>query len=502
MLPNVDWLFGGFLTHLFIAVLLIVFLSAWSVYRPTGMPPGPRGYPVVGSLFSLSENMHLDFIELGKKYGDIFTIKLGSSLAVVLNNYELIKEALVKKPTDFAGRPRTLSGDILTEGRKDIAFSDYSPTWKLHRKISHQAIRAYASGEKLECLLREQAFPLLQKVLEESDGKPIQMKRLFLLTVNNIIGRLCFGYGLTLEDEEFKMIMRVFDEFTEIVGNGLITDVFPFMRYIPMKATRDLIRINEEALEFFKTKFRERKENYDKDNVQNLTDYLIHEQMKAVEEGVGDIEKLTDTHLIQTIGDLYGAGVDSTTETMDWSVVYMIRFPDVQTKVAMEIDDVVGRDRLPLLSDRSKLPYCDAVIHELMRIRTVAPLSVPHKALVDSTIGGYNVPKDTWVFINLWAVHMDKKAWENPDQFKPERFLEEDGSLKPKADNYMPFSAGRRVCLGESLAKPELFLLFTALFQRFTFSPVPGRDLPSLEGNTSVFVIRANKCEVVMKRRY
>ncbi|XP_070569823.1 steroid 17-alpha-hydroxylase/17,20 lyase-like [Ptychodera flava] len=502
MLQLLNNVFGDFVTFLLLLLSIMVLLSAWSLYRPPGMPPGPRGFPVVGSLFSLTGNMHLDFIELGKKYGGIFTIKLGSNLAVVLNDYELIKEALVKKPTDFAGRPQTLSGEIITEGYKDIAQSDYNPTWKLHRKIAHQAIRAYASGEKLECLVHEQAFPPLQEALEDSDGKPVQMKPLFLLTMNNILGKLCFGQSLTLEDPEFKAIVQIFEKYSETVGNGLIADVLPFMKYIPMKATRDLMRSSEQALASWRSKFMEHKEKYDEDNIKDLTDYLIHEQKKAIEEGVGDIEKLTDTHLVQTIADVFEAGIDTTMETMNWSVVYMVRYPDVQTKVAMEIDDVVGRDRLPLLSDRSKLPYCDAVIHELMRIRTVGPLAVPHKALVDSTIGGYKIPKDTWVFINLWAVHMDEKAWESPNQFRPERFLEEDGSLKPKADNFMPFSAGRRVCLGESLAKPELFLLFTAVYQRFTFALVPGKDLPSLEGNVSAFVLRANKFEVVVKRRY
>ncbi|XP_002730828.1 steroid 17-alpha-hydroxylase/17,20 lyase-like [Saccoglossus kowalevskii] len=484
-----------------VVVILLVALMIWSIHRPSGMPPGPRGFPIIGSMLSLTENLYLDFLQLAKEYGDIFTIKIGSHHVVIVNNYELIKETLVKKSTDFAGRPQTFTGNMGSEGFKDIILSDYSPSWKLHRKIAHQAIRNYASGDKLENMMRKDAIPLLTQILEDNEGKVIAPRPLLFLTVNNIVAQFCFGQKYTLDDPELKAFMDIIDDFAKIAGNGLVADVIPWTAIFPTSAAREMDKVNNKYLGMIYKKFYEHKQKFDQDNLNDLIDYLLDAQRQAKEENADNISSLTDTHLVQTVSDMFGAGIDTTTHTMDWSIIFLTRYPDVQAKVAREIHDVIGRDRLPLISDRPNLPYCDAVIHELMRIRTVVPMSVPHKALVDSSIGGYVIPKDTWVMVNLWAAQMDEKHWDNPQVFRPERFIDKDGSLKAKQDNFIPFSAGRRVCLGESLAKPEIFLMFTSLYQSFAFSPVPGKELPSLDGNAATLVLRAPEYEVVVKKR-
>nr|XP_002730849.1 PREDICTED: steroid 17-alpha-hydroxylase/17,20 lyase-like [Saccoglossus kowalevskii] len=490
------------LTYKLIAVviILLVALMLWSIHRPSGMPPGPRGFPIIGSMLSLTDNLHLDFLQMAKEYGDIFTIKLGSHQVVIVNSYELIKETLVKKSTDFAGRPQSFTGKVLSEGFKDIAFSDYSPAWKLHRKIAHQAIRNYASGDKLENMMRKDAIPLLSQILEDNEGKVIAPRPLLFLTVNNIVAQFCFGQKYTLDDPELKAFMDIINDFANIIGKGFVVDVIPWTAIFPTSAARKFDKVNNKYLGMIYKKFCEHRQKFDEDNLNDLIDYLLDAQRQAKEENA-NISSLTDTHLVQTVSDMFAAGIDTTTHTMDWSIIFLTRYPDVQAKVAREILDVIGRDRLPLLSDRPNLPYCDAVIHELMRIRTVVPMSIPHKALVDSSIGGYLIPKNTWVMVNLWAVQMDEKHWDNPQEFRPERFIDKDGSLKAKQDNFIPFSAGRRVCLGESLAKPEIFLMFTYLYQRFAFSQVPGKALPSLEGNLSSFVLRVPEYEVVVKKR-
>ncbi|XP_002736510.1 steroid 17-alpha-hydroxylase/17,20 lyase-like [Saccoglossus kowalevskii] len=481
-----------------LAIFLMVFLMVWSVHRPRGMPPGPRGLPIIGSILSITQNIHNDFQRLAKKYGDIFAIKLGSQQVVVLNNYELIKEALVINQTDFAGRPNTFTGDMISEGSQFIVLEDYGAICRMQRKIVHSAIRAYLSGNShIEHMVAEDAFPPLQQALEENDGKVVKPRSLIFLMVNNIIAQFSYGQKYSLDDPEFKYVMRFMDDVTRIAGSGFVADIIPWSAYIPTKATSEFKKVTRTFPPFMYKKLEEHKKKFNKDNLDDLFDHLIYAQNYTT----GSYD-LTDARIVQTVADVFIAGIDTTAHTLDYSMIYLVCYPDVQVKVAREIDDVVGQERLPLISDRPHMPYCDAVIHEIMRIRAVEPLAVPHKAMVDSSIDGYNIPKGTWLMTNVWAAHMDEKYWENPELFKPERFLTENGSLKPKQDSFFPFSMGRRVCVGESLAKSEIFLLFATLFQRFSFSKVPGKPLPTLDGAFSFLVLRAPDYEVIVKKRF
>ncbi|XP_077869767.1 steroid 17-alpha-hydroxylase/17,20 lyase-like [Saccoglossus kowalevskii] len=181
----------------------------------------------------------------------------------------------------------------------------------------------------------------------------------------------------------------------------------------------------------------------------------------------------------------------------------MLNYPEIQGRVAKEIVDVIGYERTPRLSDRGSLPYCEAVINEVMRIQTVAPLAIPHQACVDSSIGGYRIPKDTLVMVNLWALHNDVKEWDNPREFNPGRFIDtESGQFEPRpSQSYMPFSAGRRMCIGESLAKAQIFLLFVSLFQNFEFTAAPEQGAPRLDGFCSIFVNHPFPYKACAKKR-
>lgn len=158
----------------------------------------------------------------------------------------------------------------------------------------------------------------------------------------------------------------------------------------------------------------------------------------------------------------------------------MMHYPEIQEKVQAEIDRVIGQSHQPTMADRPDLPYTDAVIHETQRMGNIVPLGFPKMASKDTTLAGYFIPKGTAVITILSSVLFDKNEWETPDIFNPEHFLDSEGQFR-RRDAFLPFSAGKRVCIGEHLARMELFLMFTCLLQHFTFSPVPG-EMPSIEG--------------------
>ena len=162
-------------------------------------------------------------------------------------------------------------------------------------------------------------------------------------------------------------------------------------------------------------------------------------------------------------------------------MLYLIHNPGVQQKLHQELDQVIGTERLPELRDKKKLPYLEATITETLRISSLGPLALPHKTTVDTTLQGYSIPKNTTVLTNLWSLHHDPEIWFDPNTFMPERFLDKEGNfVPPKADRFLSFSAGHRNCIGESLARIEIFLILARLLHSVRFENPSGYDLPTL----------------------
>ncbi|XP_070541889.1 steroid 17-alpha-hydroxylase/17,20 lyase-like isoform X1 [Ptychodera flava] len=487
---------------LVIGIIVLLLLAVKSSLRPRKMPPGPIPIPFYGNIIS-DALPHTDYTNLSKTYGDVFSVKLGRHYMVVLNSADVIKEALVKKANDYAGRPKRLLYDILSEKRQNIMFGDYDNNWKFLRKMTHKALRNYVTGENLERLIVDSVFPQLQESIDETDGKPFDPRPVVLSMVSTVIASLCFGRNYAPSDPEFQQVMDMIDNIFHKVGNGLLEDSLPFLKFFPMKRRRELKENADKFANFIQGKIDEHRKDFDPDNLKDFIDNMIKlQQDEAVTDGDEDDQSLfTDVQLRQTINDMFIAGTDTTGNSLYWAIAYMVNYPDVQVKVQEEIDDVIGHDRYPKLSDRQEMPYCDAVIRELMRIKPVAALAITHSTTCNTSIGEYEIPKDTLVTVNLSAAHRSEKYWENPEEFRPERFIDLKTKERKTPDSFMPFSMGRRVCVGEVVAKAELFLIFTGLFQQYRFSAPPGREPPGLDEFCEALVLRCYPYEVVAKKR-
>eukprot|EP00058_Branchiostoma_floridae_P016375 XP_002601863.1 hypothetical protein BRAFLDRAFT_121141 [Branchiostoma floridae] len=461
--------------------LVTLVLATWlrDYVKRWRMPPGPFFWPIIGNIYFFSGRMYTTCTDLAKKYGDVFSLKMGMTDVVVLNSLDTVKEAFVKKGVDFAGRPKILSMDIFSEGGKDIAFTDYSPTWKLHRKLFHGAIRGYALGENLQTRVHESLEDTIAE-FTKMEGQAVNIEDYIYQLVYNVICSAAFGVRYTMDDEEFNTLMKINKDTEEIVGQGLLADVYPSLRFLPSPTLTNIRKMTKQYVGIMQRHLEEHRETFDPSNLRDITDHMIKAQKDAEEEGIQDINSLTDTHLRQTISDIFGGGTDTTIFTLRWAILYLAVHPEIQEKVAAELDSVVGRDRLPELSDREATPYTEATILEVMRMGSIAPLSLPHATTVDTTLRGYQIPKGTWVVPNLWALHRDPDTWGDPDVFRPERFLDENGKPVPKPAALMPFSAGRRACPGEAVGKADTFLLLGGLVQNFSFSIPEGEGPPDL----------------------
>ncbi|KAL4220456.1 hypothetical protein ACF0H5_020857 [Mactra antiquata] len=471
-----EYLLSGSISATCIVTMVLAVLVYWFIQKMKyNYPPGPQGLPLIGNVFQMStDRLHEQVYEWSKKYGPVITLRAGRTPSVFVNDIESALEVLVKKSNDFASRKPSTSMQVFSYNGKDIIFGEYSPTWKLQRRLSVKALRHYMQSDALNQRVQD-AVSEIFKEIDNIKGEFDPMAYVSF-TVVHILSGLCFGGKYSFGDPDVSFVANNLDELNEALKKGFIEDYFPiiknFYKTKNFRFIEDIVR--RMAGEFLKRKYADAKKTFNKDKMRHFCDNLILARQELEEEGQ-DMSSLTEEHFLQTFSDIFQAGIETTRYTLLWSINYMVAFPDIQEKVQEEIDRVVGKDRMPHIDDRPNLGYTEAVLHEAMRMSTVVPLGIPHMTTRDTEIAGYKIPCGTEVVINHYALHHEPTAWKEVDRFIPERYLDKDGKLGPKPQSWLPFSAGTRVCLGEFVAKPELHLIFASLMQRYKWKMVSGR---------------------------
>ncbi|RVE55417.1 hypothetical protein OJAV_G00236540 [Oryzias javanicus] len=371
-----------FASLLLLGLLIFFLIFLLKPQRPKNFPPGPPTLPVLGNLLHLStDNLLNDFERLRKSYGDVFSVFIGPQPAVVINGLKAMKEALVIKGMDFAGRPQDMFVNHVTQDI-GIVLENYGPVWREHRRFALMTLRNFGLGKKsMEERIHEEIQHTI-KTLENSIGTTLSPQVMFHNAASNIVCQLLYGKRFEYDDEMIKVIVKCFTDNAKIANGpwAMMYDSLPMVRNLPLP-------------------FRNAFKNYE-----------------------------------VSARDRRGAG---------------------------------GKDRVSF-EDRNNMPYMQAVIHEIQRIANVAPLSVFHATIKDTELMGYSIPKGTMVIQNMRTVLMEEGQWKFPHEFNPENFLNDKGEfVKPEA--FIPFSAGPRVCLGEGLARMELFLTMVTLLRKFKF---------------------------------
>nr|XP_054596296.1 steroid 21-hydroxylase isoform X1 [Nothobranchius furzeri] len=487
--------------------------------------PGPPSRFLIGNMMEMThDHMPSHLTNLAQRYGNIYRLKCGSTTLVVLNSGEVIREALVKKWSDFAGRPASYTGDIVSGGGRNISLGDYTEEWRAHRRVVHSALLRCCQ-QSLHGVIERQALHLrkVQKtisscgnlswnvassrdltklglfttqVLMDYQGTAADLSEDFTVAASNVITTLAFGKEYDKTSSELQELHSCLNEIVGLWGSSWISalDSFPLLRKLPNPVFARLLKEVARRDEIIKQHLRDYKlqDNKKADAIMGSLLQAFDKQNNA-EQG----QLLTDVHVHMTTVDLLIGGTETTAAWLNWTVAFLLHRPEVQTRVYEELCTVL-EERYPKYSDRHRLPVLSSVINEVLRLRPVAPLAVPHRAIRDSSIAGYFIPKNTVIIPNLFGAHHDPAVWSEPYSFKPERFLEGGGG---SARSLMPFGGGARLCLGESLAKMELFLFTAYLLRDFEFIlPERGAPLPDLTGLASV-VLKIEAYRVVARPR-
>ncbi|NXO27415.1 CP2J6 protein, partial [Cisticola juncidis] len=430
-------------------------------------PPGPIPYPFFGNLLQMNFKIHHDHLKkMANIHGNIFTLWLSNTPAVVLQGFQAVKEGLTARAEDVAGRPMSRTFHLLTHGN-GVMFSN-GHLWKQQRRFGIATMRKMGLGKKdQDCLLQEEAAHFVE-YLQKTNGKPLDPTMPVVLTVSNVICSMIFGHCFSRDDENFHRLIESFDTIAAFMNSSsfFIYELSPWLagHFLPsvkkVKSCLDFVNaLLTKELESHKGKGK-------LDENRDFIDYYLDEIDKTKGAAGATYDEV---NLLQTVLDLFIAGTETTVTTLLWALLYMVIYPDIQEKVQKELDAVVGCSHVFCYEDRKRLPYTNAVVHEIQRYSNILLIALPRLSVKDTELLGYHIPKDTIVLANIDSVLADPGKWETPDQFNPGHFLDKEGNFVNR-EAFLPFATGHRVCMGELLARMELFIVFSTLLQAFTFT--------------------------------
>ncbi|KAA0200344.1 Cytochrome P450 CYP3214A7 [Hyalella azteca] len=461
-------------------VLLFVLVLVYAVLRdrrPRNCPPGPFEIPFFGGLPIIDEGPAED---LKKKYGDVVMYRTGSFRNVFLFDYNTAKEAMAR--LEFADRPIFFSTFSIDDKKLGGLLGSNGVHWQHDRRFVLRNLRKLGMGKSyLEEAINIEAKALVED-LKKYGGEAINYPDSFRTVALNIIWQMVASTRFDLRSTEVEAIYKVSKEFqTKFTPIMFLPSFVPVLDYLP-KCVKNYL-FNEHIVdEFFdemkaivKATIDQHLKDYDPDNIRDLMD----EYIKGIKDGEGDDETFFRKGALgQIINDLFQAGSDTVNFQLKWVAYLLARYPEYATRMQQQIDAVVPRDRMVSLDDKPGLPLIEAFVMETMRYSSMITMNVQRSATRDTTINGYFIPKDTIIIVSNYSVHHDPRYWEEPDKFYPERFLDENGTkfTAPK-QGFFAFGSGRRHCVGELLARMELFLFTAAIVQHFDVRPPHGVDI-------------------------
>jgi hypothetical protein len=488
-------------------IVTTVFLVSFVWYFVTtflerrSMPPGPFPYPLIGNLPELDQSSK-PFKKLKQKYGDIFTVTFIEN-TVIVNTASLAREARLDNKDGVVGvSPKASYPFNIIVGSNDVIFADYGTPYLFRKRVFKSAMHVFGAGiNKAEERGGHAVNCTLEKI-ECLKGQPFSPKELIASAILIQLWQWLTSQKVSLDDPTIKLLL----EFGEITANQRVDDAFfyqkiPFHSYLPTEFNRRIKRAKDIKSAIFPPVFQSHMETYTSGVIRDMTDSFISAYKKEMAKETGkDIGSINDIPALML--DVTTAGSDTTSSSMAWFILYMVLYPNIQEKVHDELDRVIGDELLPRWQDGKNMPYLQATICEVMRRSSPVPMTGSN-ATRDITLGGYHIPKETIVVFDLTEIHHDEHEWPQPEEFKPERFLDGEGNFVGwnKFNSFLPFGLGRRECGGIAFSKIMLFTFAATLLHRLRFELPEGAEKPNEEPSSVKLVSSPVDFKVVARKR-
>ncbi|PIA63864.1 hypothetical protein AQUCO_00201292v1 [Aquilegia coerulea] len=445
----------------FVLAFLYVLTTGRRILFASKLPPGPLPLPIVGNLFKLGTNPHDSLAKLAKIYGPLMTLKLGSVTTIVVSSAKTAQKVLQKHDNSFAGRTVPDAMRISGHHEASMVWSKTSLYWRSVRKLCVSQMFTTQRLNSNEQLRLVKVKGLINYIRDRAESRcAVSIGEAVFSTTLSIISTNVFSIDLTQSEsaQDFKnVVCRVMEE----AGKPNLADFFPLLRpFDPQGIKKRTANYFRKLDNIFDRVIDQRLQSKDKNLSNDVLDTLLHH----IQE---DGSKLPHINIKSILKDLFIAGTDTTTVTLEWAMAELLCNPDIIEKARLELKQTIDKQKHIEESDIAQLPYLQAIVKETMRLYPSVPLLIPHRAETDIEICGFTVPRHAQVLINAWAIGRDPDTWINPTSFLPDRFLGSNVDFRGRDFEFIPFGAGRRICPGLPLAYRMVHVILASLLHTF-----------------------------------
>ncbi|KAI9180093.1 hypothetical protein LWI28_001094 [Acer negundo] len=435
-------------------------------FGPVNLPPGPRPFPVIGNILELGNKPHQALAELSKTYGPIMSLKLGSITTIVISSPHVAKEALQKHDQALSSRTILDGVQFQDHHKVSMVWLPALAPWRNLRKVCATQMFAAQRLDATQAVRQKKVQEVVDYVHENcTSGSVVDIGQTAFTTVMNSVSNTFFSIDLAHYQSDLSqnfndLVYGVMEE----IGKPNIANYFPILRSIDPQGIRKCTTTYVEKIFYIFDGIIDERIQARETMMSKESKDLLDSLLNLAEENSSELSLAVIKHLFL---DLFVAGIDTTSSTIEWAMAELLHNPEKLTKAQTELRQVLGKDGLVQEFDIKKLPYLQAVMKETLRLHPPAPFLVPHKAETEVEICSYLVPKTAQILVNVWAMGRDSSVWQNPNSFMPERFIESEIDVKGRDFELIPFGAGRRICPGLPLAQRMVYLMLASLLCTF-----------------------------------